>query len=598
MVDNSPIYQERIDKFNAELDKAKKQHNITSIARLAVFFITAFLVWYVYKINPVAILGVLAGGAVAFILLVRRAADLKEKLQYYEALVLINENEMSAGYGGYLSFEMGNNYLDAEHPYSSDMDIFGQGSLFQYMNRTVTMLGRNMLANWLSVPQQQIEIIKKRQEAVKELSPLLDWRQDFQAAGSNSEEEAKDKQTVVDWLQEPIYFSNKWYFKVALIAMPVIMFALIIAAVLGYVDAKIAGTMFFAQLGFSLLFARRINDYHSKVSERHEVLKKYATLVKLIEQQNFQSELLTELAAKLRNDDKPASQSFMQLTKIVDSFESRQNILGAVITNGLFLWDLQNAVRLEKWKESFKESLTDWFDVPAEFDSLISLATMYYNRPAFTFPEVLEGSFMLEAKDMGHPMLYEATRIDNDLTIDGPGNFILTTGANMAGKSTFLRAVGVNLVLAMAGAPVCAGSFRFAPTEIYTSMRASDSLLEHASFFYAELSKLKNIVDALHEGRSMFILLDEILKGTNSKDQQTGSRGFIEQLVSLGASGMVATHDLGLGVMAQEYPGKIRNMCFEIAIEDDEMVFDYKIKDGITQSLNATFLMKKMGITV
>ncbi len=598
MTDNSHIYQERIDRFTEQLQQVKRQHSITSAARLIAFFATMLLAWYLYKVSPVAVLGVVAVGVALFIVLVKRAANFKAKMDYYEALVKINENEQSAGYGGYLSFEMGNNYLSADHPYSSDMDIFGQGSLFQYINRTITILGRNQLAKWLAEPEQDITVIKQKQDAVKELAPLLDWRQDFQAADLNSEETAKDKGLVLEWLAEPIYFANKWYFKVALIVMPLTMLSLIVLALLGIVSAQVAGTMFFVQLVFSLIFARRINDYHSKVSERHAVLKKYATLLALIEKQDFKAPLLQSMLAKLRNGNQAASQSFLRLTKIVDSFESRQNILGGVITNGLFLWDLQNAVRLEKWKESFKDSLADWFDVPATFDALCSLATLTYNRPTFNFPELQEGKFKMEAIDMGHPMLYEATRIDNDLTIAGPGHFILTTGANMAGKSTFLRAVGVNLVLAMAGAPVCAGTFRFAPTEIYTSMRASDSLLEHASFFYAELSKLKNIIDALHEGRSMFILLDEILKGTNSKDQHLGSKGFIEQLVNLGASGMVATHDLSLGEMANEYNGRIRNMCFEIAIEDDEMVFDYKFKEGISQSLNATFLMKKMGITV
>lgn len=598
MIDRTEIYQERVTRYQEELTSELQKQKFTSISRLAAFLVTAALVWYAWGFGSTAVMAALAIGIGGFIFLVKRHNKLKKHIAYLEAMVKQNEDEMSAGYGGFISFEEGNMYMDHEHPYTNDLDIFGRGSLFQYINRTTTLPGRDLLAKWLSEPELDIEVIKTRQKAVQELDPKLDWRQDFQAAGDPIEENADDQAMVLEWINEPVFFVNKWYMRAMLIALPLGMLALVILAALSIIDANFVAAMFLLQLIVSLAFTKKIGQYHNKVRDRHQVLRKYAKLLALIEAEQYEAPLLKDLAQSANSTDTgKASEKFMKLTTIVDSFESRQNVFGAIFTNGLFLWDMQNAVRLEKWKEQFKDDLKNWFDVAAQFDAIISLATLAYNRPSFNYPEPESGTFHFDAHDLGHPMLYEATRIDNDIQM-GAGNFILTTGANMAGKSTFLRAVAVNLILAMTGAPVCAGSFKFVPVHIYTSMRASDSLLEHESFFYAELVKLKNIIDALDQHGQMFVLLDEILKGTNSKDQQTGSKALIEQLLRMNASGMVATHDLALGAMADTYPGKIRNMCFEIAIEDEEMVFDYKFKEGISQSLNATFLMKKMGITI
>lgn len=598
MEERITTYEERKQHYTNKLKETQNQERINSAIRLTVFFSVLAAIAFFYQEGFGAVMAILLLGALGFVFLVRRGTKLNKEAAYYEAMAQINENEMNAVYGGYLEFEEGNSYLTGDHPYSSDLDIFGRGSIFQYINRTCTLLGRDLLAGWLSEPELNPEVILSRQEAVKELTPLLEWRQEYQSAGNAKDDSKDDKAKVMEWLAEPIFFANKWYLRAWLYISPAIMALLIVAGVFNLIDVSFVVAWFFLQLGTALAFNKRISQFHNKVSSRHQMLSKYSKLLGLIETQEFQSPMLAGLKQKVHIENESAAESFGKLTRIVDSFESRQNILGAIFTNGLFLWDLHNAVRLEQWKEKFKHSLEHWFNTPAQIDALNSLATLAYNRPTFNYPVPESGPFHLEAKDLGHPMLYEASRIDNDITFGTPGTFIMTTGANMAGKSTFLRAMGVNLLLGTTGAPVCAGEFRFVPTQIYTSMRASDSLLEHESFFYAELMKLKSIIDALQEGKHMFILLDEILKGTNSKDQQTGSRAFVKQLVGLKASGMIATHDLALGDLAETHPGLVHNMCFEIAIEDEEMVFDYKLKNGISQSLNATFLMKKMGITV
>ncbi|MCF8366649.1 MAG: hypothetical protein K9H16_12750 [Bacteroidales bacterium] len=262
------------------------------------------------------------------------------------------------------------------------------------------------------------------------------------------------------------------------------------------------------------------------------------------------------------------------------------------------LWDILQARRLENWRNTHRDDVEEWFEILAYFDSLSSLACFWYNHPGFVLPEPQEKQFLLEAKDCGHPLLKAATRVDNPVSFAGWRNFIIVTGANMAGKSTYLRSVAINFILAMTGAPVCATQFAFSPAGIFTSIRTRDNLLESESYFFAELKRLKAIIDKLESGEKLFIILDEILKGTNSKDKQEGSKALLKQLIRFDSAGLIATHDLTLGALIDEYPANIRNKRFEVEIKNDELDFDYKLKDGISQNLNATFLMKKMGITI
>jgi len=262
------------------------------------------------------------------------------------------------------------------------------------------------------------------------------------------------------------------------------------------------------------------------------------------------------------------------------------------------LWDILQARRLDAWRNTYKNDVEEWFELIARFDALNSLAGFWYNRPDFIVPEPREKQFVLEATNCGHPLLKAETRVDNPVSFNGWKNFIIVTGANMAGKSTYLRTIAVNFVMAMAGAPVCAQQFVFSPASIFTGIRTRDNLLENESYFFAELKRLKAIIDSLQAGSKLFIILDEILKGTNSKDKQQGSKALLRQLIRFDSSGLIATHDLTLGELINDYPVNIRNKRFEVEIKNEELVFDYKLKDGISQNLNATFLMKKMGITI
>jgi DNA mismatch repair ATPase MutS len=252
--------------------------------------------------------------------------------------------------------------------------------------------------------------------------------------------------------------------------------------------------------------------------------------------------------------------------------------------------------KLWDWHNRNHKKLNHWLEVISETDALISLANFANNYPGFAFPEIKVGQFSFYAEKLGHPLLHENKRVCNDIEINGWSKVMIITGANMAGKSTFLRTVGVNLILARTGAPVCAGKMVFTPIEMYTNMRTTDSLLKDESYFFAELKRIKGVLDWLKKGEHIFVILDEMLKGTNSVDKLNGSRELLRKLVQYKSVSLIATHDLKLSEMEAEFPQQIFNKCFEIRIENDELVFDYKLSDGATKTMNATFLMKKMGI--
>jgi DNA mismatch repair ATPase MutS len=272
------------------------------------------------------------------------------------------------------------------------------------------------------------------------------------------------------------------------------------------------------------------------------------------------------------------------------------NMLIGVVLNGLLLWDYHCIYRLEKWKSSNKKLFPVWLEMLGRVDAYISLGNYAHNNPAFAYPVISDKGIVFSAKMLGHQLIDENKRVCNDFEIDQKGIVCIISGANMAGKSTFLRTVAINYILGMVGAPVCAGEMSFLPSKLFTSMRTTDSLSSNESYFYAELKRLKALKSKVEAGEPVFFILDEILKGTNSKDKAKGSKLFLEKLVALQGTGLIATHDTSLGMMEQEHPGVIMNKCFEIEIDGELIKFDYKLQDGITQKMNAAFLMKQMGI--
>jgi DNA mismatch repair ATPase MutS len=285
------------------------------------------------------------------------------------------------------------------------------------------------------------------------------------------------------------------------------------------------------------------------------------------------------------------------LGKIIQAFDTRLNLFAWLILNYFLLWDILQCRRLETWKNTYKQLPEKAFGSISEMEMLLGFSTFKFNRSDLIFPEIEKNKFWIEGKSVGHPLMHSKNRVDNDILFSSTAQFSVITGANMAGKSTYLRTVGVNLVLALCGGPVCAKYFKTSILKPFTSIKTSDSLSNNESYFYAELLRLQRIIKALNTGDSYFIILDEILKGTNSKDKEQGSKALVQKLISLNATGIIATHDLQLAELKTNFPQNIENECFEVEIENDKLVFDYKLRRGISKNLNATFLMKTMGIS-
>jgi DNA mismatch repair ATPase MutS len=319
----------------------------------------------------------------------------------------------------------------------------------------------------------------------------------------------------------------------------------------------------------------------------------------MIEKYDFSSERMRELKDSLFTDGTSASKAVKNLARIANAFDTRLNLLAGFLMNIFFLWDIRQSVRLERWQKKYKGQLSLWFDAIGEADTYISFSGYAYNNPDYVFPEILgTDKLLIESTQLGHPLIHSGKRVCNDYRVDGWGNFTILTGANMAGKSTFLRTVGMNMILSGCGAPVCAQSMTLSPVDLVTSIHTIDSLANNESYFYAELKRLQMIIELLKDGHKIFIILDEILKGTNSRDKQSGSRALVRQLIQMKAAGIIATHDLSLGELEKKFPDHVKNLCFEINIEKEQLEYDYTLRKGIAENMNATILMERMGITI
>jgi hypothetical protein len=590
---NQTFYTHKLEKYSAELSSVSKK-----LRRFAWYRFFAFLLifapLFIFGIESWATLVFSLAAIVVFFFLIKRNIQLEKIKKKTSILKKIVEDELLALNHQFSHFKNGEEFLNTDHFFSYDLDLFGEGSLFQFINRTSTISGKQKLANWLIKPLLQKEEIEKKQKAVSELSELREWSLNFLANGKSFEETKELHNEIISWAGLELKLKNTVSLKAALFVIPFLTLISLIPAILGITNLFI-WIMVLTQWLFLYFFWKKVNKYFNFFGRKSELLSKYMQLLRFIEEKEFKSALLCELQNKITQPIS-AGKLFLQLKKLVEQFEYRQNDLVGFALNSLLLWDIRCVYKLWNWHNQHHKKLTDWLEVISEIDALISLANFAGNHPNFVFPEINDNDFIYRATSLGHPLLRENKRVCNDFEIDGWSKVMIITGANMAGKSTFLRTVGVNLILARTGAPVCAEKMVFTPIEIYTNMRTTDSLLKDESYFFAELKRIKGVLEWLQKGEHIFVILDEMLKGTNSVDKLNGSKALLRKLVQFKSVSLIATHDLKLSEMEEEYPQQVFNKCFEIRIENDELVFDYKLYNGVTKTMNATFLMKKMGI--
>lgn len=582
------FYNNQLEKYSKQLKRVKKSLGLISLLRLVVFVALIFGVYYFFENSQIASLIAIIGTCL-FVFLVSVYTNLKYKRNKLQELVKINSNELKALKGDFSSFKTGNRFVDPSHDFSNDIDLFGEGSFFQYVNRTATKYGKEKFAKILIA--NNINDINKKQEAIQELRDKVEWRQNFSATASLVKTETSES-TILKWLKEYTSFLPASMGKLPLIFS---IASLIIIAVTGlnYLHPFFLVIWFFLGLGITGTYLKKINTLSLNTSKTQETFQQYYKLFYAIEKMTFKSELLKEQRQYIIDDTKKVSKIIQKFSKALDALDQRNNIFVAFFGNAFFLWDIMQSFRIEKWIEMHQNEVEDWFKVVAFFDAYNSLGNFAFNHPDYIFPELVDNDFIIKSENLGHPLVKKENLVANDFVINKEGVFIIT-GANMAGKSTFLRTVSLYIVMANNGLPICASSGSYTPVKLITSMRTSDSLSKDESYFFSELKRLKFIVDKIKED-NYFIILDEILKGTNSKDKAEGSKKFVQKISKSKSTGMIATHDLSLCEVAKKND-KVENYYFDAYIKNDELSFDYKLKKGICKNMNASFLLKRMGI--
>ncbi len=592
------FFEEQVQHYSQQLSQIKKNIRQVASLRISTFLITVLGIYMTAEKTWIAVLLVAIVGFSLFGFFVFKHIRLYKQKKRVESLLSINENELRLLKRDTSHQPDGLEFSDAEHPFVTDLDIFGKRSLFQLLDRSATPIGRVQLARTLLNPLKKREQITERQEAIAELSGVPRWRQAFQALGNIEEKDKNVAENLLEWAKNTETVFNKPVYKILLIITPLLGFADVILISFG--TFPFISFLVFLLLPLLVLGPRlsQINKTYALLSKKTSLLEQYAALFEKTEERDFRSKIMRNAVKTLSEGDISAFKAVRQLSGISKVFDYRLKMFAGILLNIFFMWDIRQSMRLERWKNRYGNRLSQWLEALTQVDELCSLAGFAFQHPEAMYPEIATEDFRVLGTNLKHPFIDPAACVGNPVDIDGWSRFNVITGANMAGKSTYLRTIGINYILAMTGAPVLADNFVFTPIQLFTGIKTSDSLQDGESYFFAELKRLKEIIVRLERGEKLFIILDEILRGTNSKDKQKGSKALLRQFIRLGASGLIATHDLTLGELAADFPENVINKRFEVEIEHDQLQFDYLLKEGVSQNLNATFLMKKMGITV
>ena len=587
------IYKIKKEEYSVQLNTINKKYNTISFFRLIAIVLFLVSIYYYLKTSATIYVASAILFFVSFIVLMRIHSKLQFKKQVTQALFAINKDEITYLEREKIPFENGIEFNDFQHPYAYDLDIFGEHSLFQNVNRTATFIGKKTLATKLLKISSNEEIIQNH-EAIKELTEKLDWRQEFLAFAKVSNDSQSNYQTLLKWSLFNSAPLSKFTVFISYF-LPVIFLLNIIGYIVtsNVTFASILSYLFVLNLVVLGVFTKRIQLEVANSSNIDKTIGQYSLLLKKIEEEVFTSQKLISLQQKLTFKKENASVHFKQLSSLFSNMDTIGNLITAILFNGTFLFNLHVFKSLVQWKTDHAEALEDWLEIIGEFEVLNSLANLSYNNPDFVYP-TLNTNFEIDFTDLSHPLLNQTTRIGNDVRFY-PQSFMILTGSNMSGKSTFLRSLGINMVLTGMGSVVCAKQANVHPLPVLVSMRLSDSLSDSESYFFAEIKRLKQIMDQL-EKQPSFVLLDEILRGTNSDDKRNGTIEVVKKVIAQKAIGAIATHDIEVCLTTNDYPDLLTNKCFEVEIINNDLHFDYKLRDGICKNRSATFLMKKMGV--
>ena len=590
------IYTSRINACKEQLRLHRITKDRIAWARLVNILLIAAAAYYIYPFSFLyTAIAVMVLSAI-FIRLVILAVNNKTAIENTNRLIQINQQELNIAAGHYTNLPSGLVPAPPIHDYANDLDIFGRASLFQYINRTQSEPAQDKLVNWLLHPSDAATI-HSRQQAAKEMADYYQWRQQLQAHGLATVIQRTTEQKLAAWAAEKNIFITKRYWQLLRWLLPAIILTILFLYLNDNIRAGYLAAVILLFIVISGLISRKITPVYKQLNKIIAEVNTLYNSIECIEQQTFQSGILKTNQAVFVNGHSKASLEVKQLKLILDRLDFRLNPMVFLPVNTFFFWDLQQIIALENWKEKNKTYIPHWISALAEMEALSTIANLHFNHPGWVFPVLdTENQGTFQSTALGHPLIPESKMVYNNFVTNGTAQLALITGSNMAGKSTFLRSVGVNMVLAMMGAPVCATQMRLSPMRIVSSMRVADNLEESTSTFYAELKKLKSIIEYVNNHEKVFVLLDEILRGTNSLDRHTGSKALVKQLIKKNAVAMLATHDVALAQLQVDYPANIHNYHFDAQIENEELYFDYQLKEGICKSINASILMKKIGI--
>ena len=581
------------DQYSGDYNRLQKKHNLISITRLFTIIVLVFLIYKSLETSDT--IYTLFGISVFFFFIF--LMKIHEKISWNRELkkkqISINNDEIIYLKGERIPFENGSEYINLRHFYSFDLDFFGTNSLFHHLNRTATYIGSKKLSDLL-VSLLKNDEITSNQKAIKELSKKIEWRQHLLSLAKTTKDSEDNYQKLINWAE----YKQEKIPKILIFIFyttPIVFIGLLIISILmqNPFFTSITFSCFLMNLGLTLTQLKKIKKEVIDSDKISEIIKQYGLIIEKIETEKFDNDKLNSLKEKLIYKAGFASTKIKKLSSLFYNLENIQNGLAAVLFNGAFLYHIHTLNNLLNWKKRYSEHIKKWLDIIGEFETLNSFANFSYNNPTFIFPKI-NNNYDIVFEELGHPLIQKEKRICNDIEFK-KNNFMILTGSNMSGKSTFLRTLGMNMVLAGIGAPICSTKASVHPLNVIVSMRQTDSLNDGESYFFAEVKRLKKIMDTL-QSETCFVLLDEILKGTNSDDKQIGTIEVLKKIISKNAIGSIATHDLEICKITNNYPNKLFNKCFEAEIIDNNLSFDFKIKDGICKNKSATFIMKKMEI--
>lgn len=599
-------------KYSTEIENlSKKIKELRGNSRKYIFleitsFCLAVAAFAFYCTDGMKISPLLCAIAMLITYFMARRADVvnDKKIRNMTKRRLVYSREISYLKNDFTVFDDGTRYIDPQHAFTFDMDVFGPESLFNRINRTVTTGGSDMLAHSLATLPSSTNDIRLRQEAIDELSKNEEWRTEFLARGqrltNNGKESAEKIDTTailhaikeVNDMRFPHRFKSKTALGLAYTSLTG-FYLCVVLSIFTSLPAAVPCAWGIVQMFIIIgLTARPLREITKEADRLNKQMQSYVGLIRHIHSAKFKSKELESLQATLFCDDSDALKSFSQLDDTINRIDRRTNEMALIVFNMLFLNDFFIVRSFLRWQSNYMGRMSEWVNAVSLLDALVSMAVLRYNRPEAT-TAVIDNSdeVVYEAEGLYHPFL-GATAVNNDFRIND-GHYYIITGANMAGKSTFLRSIGINYILAMNGMPVFANRLQVSLFNIFSSMRTSDDLSHGISYFNAELLRLRQLIDSCKQHRRTLIILDEILKGTNSLDKLNGSRLFLSEISRLPVSGIIATHDLELSKMEKEYPERFHNYCFEIQLTEN-ITYTYRISRGVARNQNATFLLKRI----